>query len=114
VLNVLKQFAQTCSDGSFLGFPAWYRGLDRDDECGASISQFSDVWVVVANLVEIVTRLAALIAIVMIIVGGIMFVTSRGEPDQTKRARDTIINAVLGLIIAILATVIVSFIASRF
>lgn len=115
MMNVLlRVFGATCVDNSFLGFPNWYRGLARDSDCGVQLSGLTDIWLVVANLVEMALRLAGILAVVFILVGGFMFLTSRGEPEQTKHARDILTNAIIGLIISILATTIVSFVASRF
>jgi hypothetical protein len=47
----------------------------------------------------------------MVIYGSINFVMSRGEPDKTANARNTIINALLGLAIAVIAAATVNFIA---
>jgi hypothetical protein len=52
-----------------------------------------------------------LVAVGFVIYGGISFTSSRGEPDKTNRARTTIISALAGLAIAVLATILVSFIA---
>jgi NAD/NADP transhydrogenase beta subunit len=63
--------------------------------------------------VDIALRLAALVTIGYIIWGGIQFVIAQGEADRTKKARQTIINALIGLIIALIATAMVVFIGSR-
>ena len=38
--------------------------------------------------------------------------TSNGEPDRTKGAKDTILNALIGLVVAIVASSVVSFIGN--
>ena len=58
-------------------------------------------------------RIAALVAVGFVIYGGIQYVTSQGSPDQTKQAQQTIINALIGLVLAILASSIVAFIGNR-
>ena len=42
--------------------------------------------------------------------GGFLFMTSTGNPDQASRGRKTLINAVIGLVVAISAGVIVNYI----
>ncbi len=54
------------------------------------------------------------IAVIMIIVGGIRYVTSNGDSSQTKAAKDTIMYAVIGVIVAILAYAIVNFVITAF
>ena len=66
------------------------------------------------NMVEpIVSTLlfvVGVVAVVVIIIGGILYVTSTGDPGKTKRAKDTILYAVIGLVVAILAYAIVNFV----
>jgi multisubunit Na+/H+ antiporter MnhB subunit len=50
----------------------------------------------------------------MIIIGGIRYTTSNGESSQIKSAKDTIMYAVIGLVVAILAYSIVNFVVDQF
>lgn len=52
------------------------------------------------------------IAVIMIIVGGIRYVLSAGEGAAVKSAKNTILYAVVGLVIAILAYAIVNFVTT--
>jgi len=54
------------------------------------------------------------IAVIMIIIGGIRYATSNGDASATKAAKDTILYAVIGLIVAILAYAIVRFVIEAF
>lgn len=53
---------------------------------------------------------AGLIAVIFIIKGGIEYLLSQGEPARTKKATQSIIYAVVGLVVVILAAVITSFV----
>lgn len=68
----------------------------------------------VAPIVSILLFLVGAIAVIVIIIGGILYVVSTGEPAKTKRAKDTILYAAVGLVIALLAYAIVNFVVSRF
>lgn len=50
---------------------------------------------------------------IFIIVGGLQYVISAGDPQQTARAKNTIIYAVVGLAISVFATAIVNFVLNR-
>lgn len=107
-------FASSCSGGSFLGFPTWYHylnGTTSGGVCSLQISGLSDIWLIVAAIIEILLRVAALAAIGFIIFGGVQYLTSQGEPDKTTQARHTLIDALVGLLIAIMASALVNFIA---
>ncbi len=104
--------------GSFLGLPTWYSYLpgvtDANGHCSPSITHLTDIWLIVAAITEILLRLAALIAVIMVIVGGVSYITSQGDPNKTKQALNTIINSLIGLVISVAAATIVTFIAGRF
>lgn len=53
------------------------------------------------------------IAVIMIIIGGIMYTISSGDPGKTKKAKDTILYSVIGLVVAIMAYGIVEFVLDR-
>lgn len=113
---LFSQFGASCPGGNFLVFPPWYKyldsnGIDANGLCTPKINGINDVWLIVAAVIEILLRVAAMAAIGYIIWGGFDYMTSQGEPDKTTKARQTIINALVGLVIAILATVVINFIA---
>ncbi len=65
-------------------------------------------------IVGILLFVIGVISVIMIIVGGIRFNLSGGDPSQVKSARETIIYAVVGLVISLLAFAIVKFIVGWF
>lgn len=103
-----------CADSPLFGLPHWAEGLSFDGDCNVINFSLGNIWDVVSNVVRIALGLAGYLAVIFIIVGGIMFITSQGEPDRLKTARSILVNAILGLVIAVLASAIVAFIAGRF
>lgn len=123
--QVLTRFAAPCQGGSLLGFPTWYKYLDGlttavpevgegQTICTPVIGSASDVWLIVAALIEILLRVAALLAVGFVIWGGISYITSQGNPDSTAKAQKTVVNALVGLIISIAATTLITYAAGRF
>ncbi|HEU5121380.1 MAG TPA: pilin [Candidatus Saccharimonadales bacterium] len=55
-----------------------------------------------------------IIAVIMIVVGGIRYSLSGGNASQVKEAKDTILYAVIGLVVAIMAFAIVNFVLDWF
>ncbi len=116
MISALGQFAaDNICQKSFVGLPTWHVYLNHmpPPDCGATITGINDVWLIVAAVVEILLRLAAFVAVGYIIWGGYDYLTSQGEPDKTRRGRLTIISALVGLVIATMATVIVNFLATQ-
>lgn len=68
----------------------------------------------IKTIVNILLFVLGAIAVIMIIIGGIRYTTSNGDANQTKAAKDTILYAVIGLVVAILAYAIVNFVISAF
>lgn len=95
--------------GDFLGFPAWNRDVhfSPGSEIGPQVMK------IVLNITEILLRLAGIAAVIVIIYAGAMFIIGSysSSPDGIAKAKTILINGVIGLIIAIAATAIVSFIA---
>lgn len=69
---------------------------------------------IIQTVTNFVLGLAGAIAVIMIVVGGIMYATSAGNDQQVAKAKNTILGAVVGLIIAVLAYSIISFVISSF
>ena len=98
-----------------LSFPAWYRGL-LDANCEvqspANVGGLSVfIWRIVLNIIETALQLVGYIAVGFIIAGGFKYMTSSGEPSGMAAARQTILNAVIGLVISIFSVAIVNIVA---
>ena len=65
------------------------------------------------NIVAIVIGLVGGLSVVFLIWGGLRYVISRGDPSQIKAAKDTIMYAVVGIVVAIAMGAIVAYIASK-
>jgi ABC-type Fe3+ transport system permease subunit len=101
-------------DQLFLSFPTWYEYLPTtsvNGVCSPQLSSLSDVWLIVAAVIEILLRIAALVAVAFVIYGGIAYSVSQGNPDKTSKAKNTLLYAFIGLVIAVSAAAIVTFIA---
>ncbi len=107
-----------CQGGGFFAFPTWYKYLpgkySGDGVCRPALENIYDFWLVLAAVIDILLRLAALAAVVFVVWGGIKYIQSRGEPQATKEAQQTIINSIVGMVIAVSASAVIGFIASRF
>jgi hypothetical protein len=53
------------------------------------------------------------VAFLFIVIGGFRYVISSGDPKNTAKAKNTIIYALVGLVITISADAIVNFIAGK-
>jgi len=109
--------ANKCNAG-FLTFPAWYRGLTKDDNSATKcdlkpptdIGAF--IWHIVLNVIEIGLQLVGYAATGLILFGGFKFLTSSGDSAAIVSAKKTITDAVIGLIISMASIAIINLIFS--
>lgn len=113
---------KVCDDTRFLTLPPWYRGLTTGGaECNIDVNSMgaSDssanltrfLQVLALNVVEILMHIVSYVCVAFIIVGGFKYMTSTGSPDGNSKGRQTIQNALIGLVISIASIGIVNFIA---
>jgi hypothetical protein len=64
------------------------------------------------KIVDIFSVLVGIVAVIMIIYGGFRYITSGGDSGSVGNAKNTLIYAIVGLVIVALAQVIVRFVLS--
>jgi hypothetical protein len=68
----------------------------------------------IGTVVNILLYILGAIAVVMIVIGGIRYTTSNGDSSAMTSAKNTILYAVVGLVVAIMAYAIVNFVLDAF
>ena len=112
----LQQFALDNCKTRLLGLPTWYEYLPTDPTtCAIQTDGLGGtaIILVIMALIDILLTLAGILAVGFIIFGGFKYITSQAEPSKLVGARQTILNAVIGLVIAIIASRVVAFIAGK-
>ena len=90
----------------------FYRFAVSADELG--LPRVSGDEAQLGSIMNVVYFWAGLIAVIVLIIGGFLYVSSTGEPAKTKRAKDTILYAVIGLVIVLFAFTLTQFILGVF
>ncbi len=106
-----------CTKSRPLGLKPWYAYLKFDGNCdvvGNLQSEPNMLWLVGAAIFEDLLRIAALVAVGFVIAGGYKMMISQGEPQNFASGRKTVINALIGMVVAIIASQAVAFLAGRF
>lgn len=100
----------------FFFIPPWWEYLDgTKDGLGQCVPDFtfpSDILPVGLAIVDMLLRVAGLIAIVSIIIAGVQYITAGGAIEKTASARKRIYNALIGLAIVAIASGFVAFIGN--
>lgn len=82
-------------------------------QCVREPYELNDAIKVGANFIIYLLGGAGLVAVIFIILGGIQYAMSSGEPQRIAKAKDTIVNAVVGLLICMGAFLIVNFVSTK-
>lgn len=111
----LPQTASAACNTHLLTFPAWYDGLVngnceiKSPTQAGGLSVF--IWTIVLNVIDMAMQAVGYIAVGFIIRGGFKYMTAIGDPGEVAKAKKTITDAVIGLILAIFSVAIVNFIS---
>ena len=81
----------------------------RCDGCPADLFGDNGVFKKVTNTI---LYIVGIIAVIMLIIGGIRYVTSGGDAKKVTDAKNTVLYAIIGLVISLLAFAIVNFVIS--
>lgn len=88
-------------------------GNCKKDENGATIYQRKGTMYYLNIIINVILGVLGVVAVAMIIMGGIQYTTSQGDPAKAQKAQKTIIFSVVGLVIALLAFAIVNFVLTN-
>ncbi len=100
-------YAASCDDVS--------QGIAAGAECSNSESTPDDLFgegSIFQTVTNILLFLIGAVSVIMLIIGGIRYVISQGDQAQVTSAKNTILYAIIGIIIAFLAYAAVSFVTN--
>jgi hypothetical protein len=67
----------------------------------------------IADVIGVISFIVGIAAVIMIMVGGFKYITSQGDGNSISSAKNTILYAVIGLVVALFAQLIVRFVINR-
>lgn len=101
-LSTTSVFAADCTSTTSI--------QDGVDCIGGNIDNNTDLQSVITSVVNTMLFVIGIISVIMLIVGGIRYVVSGGNQSQVEGARNTILYAIVGLVIAFVAWGVVNFV----
>lgn len=81
--------------------------------CSSATPQSNPVSSQIGAVVSILSDIAGIIAILTVVISGIRYATSAGDANKANSAKSHLINALIGLLIVVLADTVVSLIIGR-
>ena len=102
-----------CGNGTgFFGLKPWYDGLTETVNGECEVKTPTDipgfVSMIVLNIMYDISVMIGYVALVMVAWGGYLYMFSSGSPDRVEKGKKTIVRAIVGLGIAMLASVIMN------
>ena len=80
------------------------------NEVDTSGSGGEDLVESITTILNAIIGVLGLVCVIVIIMGGITYMTSSGETEKVKKGRNTILYGLIGLVICVLAFAIVNFV----
>ena len=71
------------------------------------------LWANIQTIINAVIGILGLICVIIMIIGGVQYMTSSGDAGKVKKAKDTILYGLIGLVICVLAFAIVNFVLAN-
>src|SRR3989344_8747663 len=79
---------------------------------GGPVGNVSNVTELIMRFIQILLAVAGLVAVIFLIIGGFRYITAGGNEETSESAKKTVTNAIIGIVIVILAFVIVRVISN--
>ena len=105
-----------CPTRHILAYPAWSNGLKCSyDNAGPDeakvprpvLQDLNHTWIIVLNIIQWIIITAGYAAVVFILYGGFRYITAQGEPAAIAEAKNSILYAIVGLVVALASVMIV-------
>ncbi|MBR3052308.1 hypothetical protein IKG60_01655 [Candidatus Saccharibacteria bacterium] len=90
--DIITQFAKTAADQ--------YTKNEKDYVLNTAV----------VNIINAIIGVLGLVCVVVMIIGGVNYMTSSGDAGKVKKAKDTILYGLIGLVVCVLAFAIVNFV----
>lgn len=87
--------------------------VSSDGGCAGTSTGTDQINKFITEIVNVFSIIVGVVAVIMIIVGGFRYITSGGDSNNISSAKNTIIYAIIGLIIVALAQFIVQFVLNK-
>lgn len=81
----------------------WLAASEHIDPNSVGVPVVKDANSVLNSVLSTVYFWAGIICVLVIVIGGYLYTTSAGDPSQTKRGKNAILGASIGLVVIMLA-----------
>ena len=102
-----------CPHGAFYSITRWCEGLDENPdftggEYKKDIAKY--VLTIVANIYGMISDIAGYVAVILVMYGGFLYITSSGDPGKSMKGQKTIVNTLIGVVIVKGSDIVIKFV----
>ncbi len=89
-----------CTPGGFFEITRWCENLPENPDFTTGRDAIASyVVTLIANIYGMITDVASYIAVILVMYGGFLYVTSSGDPGKSMKGQKTITNSLIGIVI---------------
>lgn len=88
-------------------------GAESTDPNSSDVNATERVNTIIRLVINVFSLIVGVISVIMIIIGGLKYITSGGDSGNVSGAKNTILYAIIGLVVVALAQVIVRFVLEK-
>ena len=103
--DVTKSINDSICEGAEIALGG--QGCTNDSAAATTVSKL------IKQIINIISVVVGVVAVIMIIIGGLRYITSGGDSSSVSSAKNTILYAIVGLVVVALAQLIVRFVIGR-
>jgi len=109
IFNIGADSALALEEGGLWGNQAIEQNVETEIGLGSD-----DPRVIIARLINIFLGFLGIIAVILILYAGFLYMTSEGDIDKTDKAKKLLISAIIGLVIILASFGLANFVMSMF
>lgn len=94
--------------------PLYFAASEKLDPGSIGVPRVTNADGVVNGIVNAAYFWAGIVCVIVIIVGGYLYVTSNGDAAQVKRGKNAVLGAIVGIIVILSAFTITQYVIGRF
>lgn len=87
-------------------------GQSAQNACGTACNTNLSVTNIIANIANVLVFIVGSLSVIMIIIGGLRYTMSQGDQSAVSKAKNTILYAVIGVVVSIIAFAIIQFVTN--
>lgn len=114
VVNTPKASAICGGTQNFFFIHSWTYFFPKCDKGVPQIEKLTDFTAIAAWAVDTLIKVSGFVAFAFVVWGGMKYIIAQGEANAIAEAKNTVVQAIAGMIICIAASAIINFVAQTF